>query len=142
MDVNKVVRRLLFGWECRLLIAAASAGAVVGAARERDPGEPCGAGERSDEESTDKQAGDSPRESAAMRKKIDPRIRTLIENCVKKRERALYVIIGDKGREQGECFAASEAPSKDETGGRAPTSHPPTPPPRHTHSLSPSSSFG
>ena len=35
-----------------------------------------------------------------MRKKIDSRIRTLVENCVKLRQRGLFVIIGDKGRDQ------------------------------------------
>ncbi|GFH15870.1 DUF1726 domain-containing protein, partial [Haematococcus lacustris] len=35
-----------------------------------------------------------------MRKKVDSRIRTLVENCVKLRQRALMVIIGDKAREQ------------------------------------------
>jgi hypothetical protein len=34
------------------------------------------------------------------RKKIDSRIRTLVENCVKLRQRGLFVIIGDKGRDQ------------------------------------------
>ena len=37
---------------------------------------------------------------AKMRKKIDSRIRTLVENCVKTRERSLFVIVGDKGRDQ------------------------------------------
>lgn len=35
-----------------------------------------------------------------MRKKIDSRIRTLVENCVALRQRSLYVIVGDKGRDQ------------------------------------------
>ncbi|KAK9283235.1 hypothetical protein L1049_011471 [Liquidambar formosana] len=35
-----------------------------------------------------------------MRKKVDDRIRTLIENGVKMRHRSLFVIIGDKSREQ------------------------------------------
>lgn len=35
-----------------------------------------------------------------MRKKVDSRIRTLVENCVKLRQRAMFVIIGDKGRDQ------------------------------------------
>ncbi|CAL1409069.1 unnamed protein product [Linum trigynum] len=35
-----------------------------------------------------------------MRKKVDERIRTLIENGVKLRHRSLFVIIGDKSREQ------------------------------------------
>lgn len=35
-----------------------------------------------------------------MRKKVDSRIRTLVENCVQLRQRGLFVIIGDKGRDQ------------------------------------------
>lgn len=35
-----------------------------------------------------------------MRKKVDSRIRTLVENCVALRQRCLFVIVGDKGREQ------------------------------------------
>ncbi|MEW5317221.1 MAG: hypothetical protein WDW38_008540 [Sanguina aurantia] len=35
-----------------------------------------------------------------MRKKVDSRIRVLLENCVKLQQRGLFVIIGDKGREQ------------------------------------------
>ena len=35
-----------------------------------------------------------------MRKKVDSRVRTLIENCVKTRHRSLFVIVGDGGREQ------------------------------------------
>jgi hypothetical protein len=35
-----------------------------------------------------------------MRKKVDARIRTLVENCVALRQRGLFVIIGDKGRDQ------------------------------------------
>lgn len=35
-----------------------------------------------------------------MRKKIDSRIRTLVENCVQTRHRSLFVIVGDKGRDQ------------------------------------------
>jgi N-acetyltransferase 10 len=35
-----------------------------------------------------------------MRKKVDSRIRTLVENCVKLRQRAMLVLIGDKGRDQ------------------------------------------
>ncbi|KAK9824701.1 hypothetical protein WJX72_012506 [[Myrmecia] bisecta] len=35
-----------------------------------------------------------------MRRKIDARIRILVENCVKLRQRSLFVIVGDKGREQ------------------------------------------
>jgi N-acetyltransferase 10 len=35
-----------------------------------------------------------------MRKKLDSRIRTLVENGVKLRQRSLFVIVGDKGRDQ------------------------------------------
>ena len=35
-----------------------------------------------------------------MRKKVDNRIRTLVENCVKQSQRSLFVIVGDKGRDQ------------------------------------------
>jgi hypothetical protein len=31
---------------------------------------------------------------------VDPRIRTLVENGVKLRQRSLFVIVGDKGRDQ------------------------------------------
>ena len=42
---------------------------------------------------------------ANMRKKVDNRIRTLVENCVKLRQRSLFVIVGDKGRDQVTCPA-------------------------------------
>lgn len=35
-----------------------------------------------------------------MRKKVDSRIRTLVENSVKTGQRSLFVIVGDKGRDQ------------------------------------------
>eukprot|EP00976_Prorocentrum_cordatum_P112231 1195500-Prorocentrum_minimum.AAC.12 len=35
-----------------------------------------------------------------MRKKIDNRVRTLIENGIKTRHRSIVVIVGDKGRDQ------------------------------------------
>lgn len=35
-----------------------------------------------------------------MRKKVDPRIRTLVENGVKTRHRSMFFIVGDKGRDQ------------------------------------------
>lgn len=35
-----------------------------------------------------------------MRKKVDDRIRTMIENGVKARHRSMFVIIGDKSRDQ------------------------------------------
>jgi N-acetyltransferase 10 len=37
---------------------------------------------------------------AGMRKKVDERIRTLIENGVRERHRSLFVIVGDKSRDQ------------------------------------------
>ena len=35
-----------------------------------------------------------------MKKKVDQRIRTLVENCVKQRQRSVFVIVGDRGRDQ------------------------------------------
>ena len=35
-----------------------------------------------------------------MRKKVDSRVRGLLENCVATRQRGLFVIVGDKGRDQ------------------------------------------
>ena len=35
-----------------------------------------------------------------MRKKVDSRIRTLVENCVALKQRSFFVIVGDKGRDQ------------------------------------------
>src|SRR5690242_4642628 len=35
-----------------------------------------------------------------MRKKVDARIRTLVENGVKLGQRSMFVIVGDKGRDQ------------------------------------------
>ncbi|KAL3697204.1 hypothetical protein R1sor_011280 [Riccia sorocarpa] len=35
-----------------------------------------------------------------MRKKVDSRIRTLVENGVKTRQRSIFVVVGDKGRDQ------------------------------------------
>ena len=34
------------------------------------------------------------------KKKIDSRVRTLIENGIKQRHRTMFVLVGDKGREQ------------------------------------------
>ena len=34
-----------------------------------------------------------------MRKKVDPRIRTLVENSVKLRQRCMFVVVGDKERD-------------------------------------------
>ena len=35
-----------------------------------------------------------------MRKKVDARIRTLVENGVRTKNRSKFVIVGDKGRDQ------------------------------------------
>lgn len=35
-----------------------------------------------------------------QRKKVDERVRTLIENGVKTRSRSLFVIVGDRGKDQ------------------------------------------
>jgi len=35
-----------------------------------------------------------------MRKKVDPRIRTLIENGIRSRHRSMFVVVGDRGRDQ------------------------------------------
>jgi len=40
------------------------------------------------------------KQRAQVRKKVDPRIRTLIENGVKQHFRSFFVIVGDKGRDQ------------------------------------------
>jgi hypothetical protein len=37
---------------------------------------------------------------ATMRKKVDQRIRTLVENSVKLHQRSMFVIVGDRGRDQ------------------------------------------
>lgn len=34
------------------------------------------------------------------KKKVDSRVRTLIENCVKTRQRSLFVVVGDRGKYQ------------------------------------------
>ena len=39
-------------------------------------------------------------ESKMVLKKVDNRIRVLIENGVQKKDRSLFVIVGDKGRDQ------------------------------------------
>lgn len=39
-----------------------------------------------------------------MKKKIDSRVRTLIENGVKSQHRSLFVLVGDHGREQVRAF--------------------------------------
>ena len=38
--------------------------------------------------------------SGATRKKVDPRIRALIENGVKENHRSLFVLVGDHGKDQ------------------------------------------
>lgn len=42
-----------------------------------------------------------------MKKKVDRRIITLIENGVKTRHRSMFVIIGDKSRDQALSFSIS-----------------------------------
>ena len=34
------------------------------------------------------------------KKKVDSRVRTLIENCVKTKQRSLFVVVGDRGKYQ------------------------------------------
>ena len=41
-----------------------------------------------------------PQTAAAMKKKVDNRIRTLIENGVAQRHRSFFVLVGDKGKDQ------------------------------------------
>ena len=36
-------------------------------------------------------------------KKVDNRIRVLIENGVQKKQRSLFVVVGDKGKDQVSC---------------------------------------
>ena len=36
-------------------------------------------------------------------KKVDNRIRVLIENGVQKKHRSLFVVVGDKGKDQVSC---------------------------------------
>ena len=45
----------------------------------------------------------------AMRKKVDQRIRTLVENCVKLHQRSMFVIVGDRGRDQARPACAARA---------------------------------
>lgn len=47
-----------------------------------------------------------------MRKKVDERIRTLIENGVKTRHRSMFVIVGDKYRDQVNAFGGSNSYSR------------------------------
>lgn len=35
-----------------------------------------------------------------MKKKVDIRIKTLIENGIKTRQRTFFIIVGDRGRDQ------------------------------------------
>lgn len=34
------------------------------------------------------------------KKKVDARVRTLIENCVKTKQRSLFILVGDRGKYQ------------------------------------------
>lgn len=40
---------------------------------------------------------------AMVLKKVDNRIRVLIENGVQKKHRSLFVVVGDKGKDQVSC---------------------------------------
>jgi len=44
-----------------------------------------------------------------MRKKVDQRIRTLVENSVKLHQRSMFVIVGDRGRDQARRVARLRA---------------------------------
>jgi hypothetical protein len=48
----------------------------------------------------DRPGGGEEERRARMRKKVDERIRTLIENGVRERQRSMFVIVGDKSRDQ------------------------------------------
>ncbi len=48
----------------------------------------------------EEEAKEEEQEYCTMRKKVDARIRTLVENGVKTRQRSMFVIVGDKGRDQ------------------------------------------
>lgn len=39
-------------------------------------------------------------EALAMKKKVDSRVRILVENAAALRQRAFFVIVGDRGRDQ------------------------------------------
>lgn len=45
--------------------------------------------------------------SASGRKKVDPRIRALIENGIQLHHRSLFVIVGDHGRDQASPISPS-----------------------------------
>ncbi|CAD7960202.1 unnamed protein product [Amoebophrya sp. A25] len=38
--------------------------------------------------------------NTSSKKKVDPRVRSLLEHCVSRNERAFFVVLGDRGREQ------------------------------------------
>jgi len=44
-----------------------------------------------------------------MKKKVDQRIRTLVENNVKLRQRSVFVIVGDRGRDQARAAPQRQA---------------------------------
>ena len=48
-----------------------------------------------------------PPSQKAMRKKVDSRVRVLVENGVKERKRTLFVLVGDRGRDQVRLFVAA-----------------------------------
>lgn len=41
-------------------------------------------------------------------KKVDNRIRVLIENGVQKKQRSLFVVVGDKGKDQVSCTISTK----------------------------------
>ena len=41
-----------------------------------------------------------PNTNGMVRKKVDSRVRTLIENCCRTRHRSLFVLVGDRGKDQ------------------------------------------
>jgi hypothetical protein len=65
-----------------------------------------------------------------MKKKVDSRVRTLIENNVKTRHRSMFVLVGDKGRDQVRAAGAEASRRTSGRGGRVRTSytHPPPSP--------------
>jgi hypothetical protein len=55
--------------------------------------------------SPERACGRLPSTTAKMRKKVDQRIRTLVENSVKLHQRSMFVIVGDRGRDQARAAA-------------------------------------
>ena len=53
-----------------------------------------------DNKASVKTSGLNPSSGPTEKKKLDARIKTLIENCVKKRHRSFFVVVGNRAREQ------------------------------------------